>query len=437
MKKLFTFLGTFIISTLAADQAFIAKNTANACEEICEKPCKTKCCPTPPEPICTESYLPSYYDLQCDAGVYLYGDFLYWFANEDNLSPCMTVRGSNTTLVETAPTTATSFAYYTLSLVEVNHLHTKWEPGFRAALGFNFNCDGWDLEANYTWFRNRKHRTFSVPGFGIPAVDIPFRIGQNAITPDQGQLALVDPWINTTLYDQFFPYGTFLFDKVSSQWNLHFNQVDLDLGNKFWIKRSMAMRCYVGVRGAWITTNFINVASSLTNDDFYVHNTFSDNFRNHIWGVGLLGGIQPEWHFCRNFILFSNLDGALLWGKFRVRKQEDYASFGTFGSQSINYHNHSFSNFLKLQAVMDLTLGLRWEKTWCYRVRTYLDFGWENHIWFDINNRYKLAGSSESFFSQSPRVVSVNPNTVKVQSYEEEQGNLMLGGAFVRFRIDF
>lgn len=432
MTKVFLLFGFSILTSLMANED---KLLAKYYEEKAPVQECAPCCPTPPEPICTESYLPSYYDLQCDSGVYIYGDFLYWFANEDNLSPCMTVRGSNTTVQETPPTTATLFGYYTLSLVEVNHLHTKWDPGFRVALGFNLNSDGWDLEANYTWYRNRKNRTFSVPGFGIPAgTGI---LQQGALTPNQGQLALVDPWINTTLYDQYFAYGTFLFDKVSSQWNLHFNQVDLDLGNKFWIKKSMAMRCYTGVRGAWITTNFINVASSLTNDDFYVHNTFSDNFRDHIWGVGLLAGIQPEWHFCRDFILFSNLDGALLWGKFRVRKQEDYDSFGKFGSHSINYHNHSFSNFIKMQAVLDLTLGFRWEKTWCYRVRTYLDIGWENHIWFDINHRYKLAGSSESFFDTNNRIVSLHPETVKVQSYEEEQGNLMLGGAFIRFRIDF
>ncbi len=355
----------------------------------------------------------------------------------------MTVQGTNTSIQQPAtPTTTTgggtsivpAFFFDTLNLKKVNHLNSKWDPGFRAAIGYNFEHDGWDLEVNYTWYHNKKHRTFSVPGFQVVEIEN----GATAnLFPGNGQLALVDPWINTSIYDFHPNVGPFLFEKVSSIWKLHFNQLDLALGKKFWISQFMAMRSFVGARGGYFSTRFTNVASSFSGAFFYHVNNFSDQFKDRYWGVGLLAGIQPEWHFTRNFILFSNIDGSLLWGKFKVNKKEDYTSFDMFGVNSVNHHTNANSRFMKMQAVFDLALGFRWEETWCYRIRTALDIGWENHIWFDDNHRFKTESSSPKTTPGGSIPFGNGVHEIKIQSYEEEQGNLMLGGAFIRFRIDF
>src|SRR5580700_10328975 len=186
----------------------VTANSKNAAQDPC---CKEKCCPCPKPPVCCECYVPNYYDLQCDAGVYLYADFLYWYAKEDNISPCMTLRGNTGTVgIASSGINGTTD---TLDLVKVNQLGTKWDPGFRAAIGFNFDHDGWDFEANYTWYHNKKRNVVNVPGFflattGIGATIIPF-------FPDNGQLALLDPWINTSIETSF------LFEKVSTIWKLN------------------------------------------------------------------------------------------------------------------------------------------------------------------------------------------------------------------------
>lgn len=445
MKRMLLLLNLSWITFLMANQENqIAKNE-NAYECSSSNSCKPKCCPTPPAPICTESYLPSYYDLQCNTGVFSYGDFLYWFANEDNLSPCMTVRG-NGAVAELAPTTTLISTQRTLNLVKINQLDAKWDPGFRAGIGFCFNNNGWDLEANYTWYHNTKQHTFSVPGFGITFS--PTLHQASALFPDYNQLALLDPWINTTIYDNIRFYGPFLFDKVSTTWNLRFNQIDLELGNKLWFRQFTALRFFAGVRGAWFKTTFNNTASNVAARAIQSPTTvtlfgnshettrFSDQFIDRLWGVGLLAGIQPEWHFWRNFIFFSNIDGALLWGTFKVRKIENYTSFGASGTETIDYHNVATNRLIKMQAVFDLTVGFRWEATWCYRVRTALDFGWENHLWFDDNHRFKTEGSYPRQLAPS-RSDTTHANYNTLQSYEEEQGNLMMGGGFVSFRVDF
>lgn len=414
MKNIFLSIALFMFSLLSAESgetAYMGRDKLN--EECPQKSCEP-CCPKPQAPICCECYVPNFNDLQCTTGLYLYGDFLYWFANEDNLSTCMTVQGVGDTL---------SGLLSVYGAKKVNHLDTKWDPGFRVGLGYNLPHDGWDINANYTWYHNKKNQTFGVPLFGTASAPS---------FPAVGQFALVDPWVNPALFD--LSVGILdnpAFDTVKSLWKLTFNQIDLDLGRKFRLSEFMAMRPYIGVRGAWFTTRFNNIASS---DSIfstrYNFNTYSDKFKDKIWGVGLLGGFQPEWRFSQNFVLFSNLDASLLWGKFRLRKNEDYTSFNTAGVQTLNFHNTLTSSFFKLQAVLDLTAGFRWEQTWACRIRTYLDIGWEYHIWFDVNNRTKY-GSDFGYGA-------VPPGTVfGFTGYEELQGNLMLSGGVVRFRVDF
>jgi len=408
MNKILIALCISLVSGLAA-------NNKNPAPDPC---CKEKCCPCPKPPVCCECYVPSYYDLQCDAGVYLYGDFLYWYAKEDNISPCMTLRG-NTGTVGTAADGITG-STGTSDLVSVNQLGTKWDPGFRAAIGYNFDHDGWDFEANYTWYHNKKRNVISIPGFQTVS-----GFGISAFFPGNGQLALIDPWINSSLENSF------LFEKVSTLWKLEFNQADLELGRKFWLGKYTALRTYAGVRGAWIITRFNNLAYKLANDGTNHVNNFSDRFKNNIWGVGLLAGLQPEWHFCRGFILFANLDAALLWGKFKVRKNEDYSSFAANGGvQTIRYNNTSSNIFYKMQSVLDLEVGFRWEHTWCNRVRGALDIAWENHIWFDVNHRYQVLANN---IGAGIGGISIVPIT----AYSELIGDLMMGGPVVRLRIDF
>ncbi|HSW72647.1 MAG TPA: Lpg1974 family pore-forming outer membrane protein, partial [Chlamydiales bacterium] len=224
----------------------------------------------------------------------------------------------------------------------------------------------------------------------------------------------------------------FLFDKVTSTWKLNFNQVDLELGRKFWLSKHMDMRVYAGSRGAWFNTKFNNQALSKTASDVYVLNRFIDYFKDRMWGVGLLAGLQPQWHVNRYFFIFSNLDAALLFGKFRVHKKEDYTSFDSTGLQSINYHNNSRGVFNHMQAVLDIALGVRWEDTWCYKVRSSVDVAWENHIWFDDNHRYKI---NSAHVTTSSGVETVN--AISFQNYEEVAGNLIMGGLVIRARVDF
>jgi hypothetical protein len=218
-----------------------------------------------------------------------------------------------------------------------------------------------------------------------------------------------------------------MFDTVNANWKLHLNQVDASLGRKYWLSKRFTMRPYAGGRGAWATTLFRNHATRVGGVDVL---DFTDTFKDKFWGVGLMTGFQPEWHFTPCFSIFSNLDAALLWGRFKMRKSEDYVRFVS-GTANTQINNNFFTNFSKMTTMVDLAFGFRWTENWCnYRYHAYFDIGWEHHIWFDVNNRLKM---------NSPAGLSaLTPTQAKsFASYEEEVGNLMYGGLVVRARFDY
>lgn len=414
MYKQLLLMSFFSLASLSADtEMLIVTEEKASSAPICADKC------APPCPLYPESYLPNL-NGECTGG-YIYGDFLYWYAIEDNLSPCMTVRGvPNAVIVPGAPESV-------LAAVKTNHLDTKWDPGFRIGFGYLLPHDGWEIEANYTWYFNKKRHVFSVSSFGN--TDFPN-------FPVNGQQGLLDPWINPDVLitmSEIFIYPEF--DQVKTQWELQFNQIDFVFGKKLSLSRFMDMRAYAGARGAWFTTRFNNIASNKALFSvLFSSNNFSDRFRDRIWGAGLLVGVQPRWWFFQNFMLFSNIDAALLWGKIKVRKNEDYTSINLFGAKSIDFHNTSLNSFFKMQTVLDLSLGLHWEKTWCNRFITYFDLAWEQHVWFDVSHRNKLNSFSTNTGTSATTVTSL---TSGFQNYDELQGNLMIGGAMFRFRVDF
>jgi hypothetical protein len=340
-----------------------------------------------------------------------YADFLYWYSNESNLSYAMVV----TTVPEFVGSTTSSIVPVT-----TKHIGTNWDPGFRVGLGWNTGYDGWDVDTNYTWYHANKSQTTSVPNT--------FTSGGSVYLPGNGESAILDPWISAGV---FLTGSTdplhYLVDTVRSSWKLFLNEIDATFGKKYWLSKRFTMRPYAGGRAAWATTMFANRATRSTGAESL---DFTDTFKNKFWGVGLMTGFQPEWHFTPCFSIFSNVDAALLWGRFKMKKGEDYQR-NDGASTLIN--NNFFTNFSKMTTMVDLAFGFRWTENWCNdRFRAYFDAGWEHHVWFDVNNRLKT-NSSDQLTGLTP-----GPAPIKTfGSYEEEVGNLNYGGLVLRARLDY
>jgi len=381
--------------------------------EPCCACCETCCVPEPEPCIDCVCYTPQFYELQCDWGAFVSLDFLYWYARESNLAYALKV------LDVTISTPGVAPEERIFAPKNYEHLDTKWDPGVRLGLGWNSECDGWDYYLTWTYFHNTKSDSVSVPNFGI---DDDFFI------PAPGEFALINPWLNGSLSRDT---NVQTFTKIKAKWTLSFNSIDLELGRKYWLSPCFTLRPYAGLRGAWTSTNF-RTKSTRTFDTIsagFVDQDFKDRFKNRYWGVGFFGGLQPNWYFCQNFIFFANLDAALIWGKAKMTKDESFIETEDT-TLVINYKNDSRDSFYKMQAILDLAIGLRWEECWCCdRYRTALDLGWEHHIWFNHNTRTKTVDQFEltesTFTSRGFR------------NFEEVTDDTMFGGFVLRGRFDF
>lgn len=284
---------------------------------------------------------------------------------------------------------------------KVETYDTGWDPGVRVGLGYNSRCDGWDSVIRWTWYQNTEKTSATTP----------------FTTSTDG-----DPLFETGVIYPYGPGSFFLVgNTLSGKWKLTFNQIDWELGRKYWLSRCFTLRPYAGVRGAWTKTTLtssLRTPSEPSGTAGQSFNSADGKITSKLWGVGLLGGIQPNWYFCSNFILYSNFNAALLWGDSDLKNDLTIFTQDDDGTQQTIANNITYKN-TKMAAMIDLGLGLRWEETWCCdRYRTALDIGWEHHIWFEHADRPKaVTGQSLSLIDST--------------------GNLIYGGLVVRAQFDF
>ncbi|NGX60021.1 MAG: hypothetical protein KR126chlam3_01183 [Chlamydiae bacterium] len=303
--------------------------------------------------ISSECYTPAYHDLQCDCGFFVLGDFLYWYARETNLSYALEI----VTTPESFPQADLLKPVPAFAPKKTHHVDTKWDPGFRVGIGTNFSCDGWDSLLQWTYYKNENKDAKTVTGFGPDP---------SAAETDPGITFLLNQWFNASFMRFNEPM---VFNKVSAKWQLHFNQLDWEIGRKYWLSPCFTMRPYLGLRGAWIKTEFgtssiFAMANTISPSQFTSKDgLYKDDFTNRSWGGGILGGIQPNWHICQNFILFGNVEMALIWGKFEAQKKENYrldevntaAPEPTF--VAVLYKNKADNDFFQMTPILDLAIG--------------------------------------------------------------------------------
>jgi hypothetical protein len=349
----------------------------------------------------------------CAADFFVTADFLYWFAKENDLSYALKVQGKN-------QIARIAISPVMLAPKKVEQFNIAWDPGFRIGFGFQPDCAPFDLYANWTYFHDEKKNHVSVPTFGTTASEF---------FPDVDQFALINPWINVGNFTSTID-SPFLFDSVSATWKCNLNVVDVEIGLNTLLGSCFYFRPYVGVRTGFLKLTFNNNASLDPDPSESV--SFQDHFENRFWGVGLLAGIQPKWYFTPSFSLVSNIDAALLWGSTDAKKKENYfgtAGFGAF--RIIDYNNHFHNQFSQFQTIIDLSLGLSWEKFWlCDRLCTAFELVWEQHFWFDAASRVKL---NTAFLND----IGAGSLQFGFQGYEETQNHLIFGGAVLKARLDF
>lgn len=409
----------------AADGSNSSNNGARMDNGACAPECTPCCVPKPKKCIDCECYTPQFYDLQCDWGVFIDVEFLYWYARETNLSYAIKGEMQDVGALSTAAGSQLG-EILTFAPSSVACIDSEWDPGFRVGIGWNDCCDGWDVYLNYTWYRNRANSSTSVPALDT---GLPFNAGEQGLFVSNGNLA---------------PFGEDLlsnsYTKVKARYRLNWNVVDLELGRKYWLSRCFNLRPFAALRGAWWkstyqvtgTATFLDAGTQTQTIDQVEKN----RSRNRAWGVGVVGGLQPTWYVCSNFALYSSFDVALIWGDFKT-KYRDRLSIDVDQVNEVYYSNRYSNDCPQMTPMIDVGLGIRWEETWCCdQYRTTLDLGWEHHAVLDQNHRVR---TNSPFAIALPVGTTATPESTNLYApgFTEDSGAIGLGGFVLRLRFDF
>jgi hypothetical protein len=429
---------------IAAGAAFSPMGFAASLQDYYCNP--TPCYEYAPTPcIDCECFIPKYLLLQgCDTFVSV--DVLYWFAREKNLY--YAVDGTMvSTGTERAPADTELFLFGYVA-DKYKTLETKWAPGVRVGAGWSSECNDWDAEISWTYYHNEKKNSTSVPPFAFQNRSPPMLMAM----PGPGQSALLNPWADQSA---LFPITAanppnssrvVFFPRIDAKWTLTLNSIDLDIGRTFWVRECFTFRPYAGIRGAWTRTQFetkslyintVSGSSGATALQTATDLTAINRFTDHFWGVGMHVGIEPTWIFCCNWSLFADFNAALIYGKARSKKREDYqGSVLTTPATSapngfVNYDHDPSLSFFSMQPIFDLGMGIRWEQSWCCeRFYSAIALSWEQSIWPESNFRESNFGlNAQGDGGQQMESLAVG--------FVGQDSTLFYGGPVLRVRFDF
>ena len=290
------------------------------------------------------------------------GQMLYWQVNEGGTDYAQSFEGNP--------------GISSVDDVHNHRLKFGWDFGFRVNACKTFEHDKWDLSLNFTWFRTKKSATALLHSdqFLIPV---------NSIT----QLKSTE---------------------VKTHGNIHFYNLDLNLGRRYFLSPKFALHPTLGIKSAWISQHFRTHSAV-----FY---PFSEQLytkqKNGFFGIGPEIGLRGKWFLPHGFHLTAAGAGSLLWGAFTIAHHETTSVSATPGA-NLHFDIHDAVPMAQLQ------MGFGYE-TNIYHNKYRLEFGiaYENQYWWDQN--------------QLPRFVFFAP-----QRFERYSEDLSLQGVTVEVKFDF
>ncbi|MBS0603602.1 MAG: hypothetical protein JSS60_01045 [Verrucomicrobia bacterium] len=289
---------------------------------------------------------PSNFQVENGWNLFVFGDYLYWTANEDGLYFAQTGLGADNSLNFDG---------------KIKRIDPEWESGARVGAGINFPKEGYDLQFTWTWF----------------SAD-----GDESAHAENG--TLLPLWA----VPESVPFAA---AKAHGKWDLDLNVLDLEWGRSSWFGGHFSLRPFFGLRGAWIDqdlkNHFVYASSPVTTGHLHSDSDFR--------GGGLRAGCNARFALPHGFALYGLASGALLYGEINagLRVQEgDHLIART--------RDHFWKGISSLQ----LGLGMGWDSHFA-KDRLHIEFhvGYEQNIWFTVNqmNHFMNQLSSGYYFKEN------------------------------------
>lgn len=381
---------TNLINKVLASLSLLAMTSMFAIPGVDCDPCGS-CCGDPIEPIvCCEPPAPGPFaflypkdvGLACPNDIYVFGDFLYFTADQGGLelgisySPC-TKHGVDQPL---------EYPVLGGAVQGFCDCHTDWEwnAGFRLGVGLYMDHDAWTLEAVYTHVNVTNSQTVSLAGNSIL---IPFwMVGNPGLTLGE-------------------PRG-------SGRWSANFNTFDVHLGKPFHVSRYLILSPHFGVRFASIDQNFTAQYSACWNG---LDGAEMVSCTDH-WSIGSRFGMDTEWLLGCGAGFYANFALSLLYGKFDV---DQTWRGGSFADNEMN--NSLDYDCYETNPNFEIELGLFWGMFFCNnRYHAMVKIGWEFHDWLNQNHLRRWYDDTNPMYND---VVS--------------RGDFTMNGFALRVQLDF
>jgi len=351
------------------------------------------------------------------------GDFVievagfYWNAHQDGMEYAVENHVQNPGPEPTAP----PLELNNLINAEYKTPDFDWDFGFKAGIGYNSACDGWDLGILWTWYKGKASDQVQAEGDDNRTL-LPL---WSAYAPQQG----------TPLYAT----------DIETQWNLELNMIDLTLGREFWNSKRLTLRPHIGLRIARINQSYEiehkggswSANTNAGNPDVQVaYNDFVD-LDNNFKGVGIRAGLDSTWNFGCGWGLYGNFAASIVYGRFSLDHDETLRLVETpFSKCKILETKESFR---ASRAMLDLGLGLQWSTLFCgCQYGFTFQLGWENHMFFNQNQLWRVARSEVDFVPAGMGFLDLdNPNNTGENIFYQRRGDLDTQGWTLRIKFEF
>jgi len=240
----------------------------------------------------------------------------------------------------------------------LHHYKQMWHWGMRLTFGYNLPHDGWDIIGVYTrFYAHWNHQLNDIPS------------DKYLLSPVQGFSVNNDTVTDSSVY---------------FNWQMKFNQWDVELGRNFYVSKYLRLRPLIGLRNLLVGQEFTTKVHLL--GDVHSYQSSSDI---HFWGMGVLAGINTFWNLNSNFSIYGNAKFASMYGYY---------------SPHINDHIHNSLVDLEIigghektsKTSLDLALGIRWDKTFSDHAHFGIDVGFEQHTYYNFNkNSFGYSGATQ------------------------------------------
>jgi hypothetical protein len=282
---------------------------------------------------------------------------------------------------------------------ETDHSNENdWDVGFRVGGHYRSACNGWDLNADYTYYSTDADSKRTEPVANVVAVEGSIAAGETGLVAHMHGV------------NSFVVNEAVLASTLTSKSELDYNMLDIAIGYNCCLCDGLEIRPNIGFRALWVDQEASNKASGIlseTTDEDYVTTgavlttpATDGQFRTVDYeGYGLRGALN--WQFtpeCSPFAVFGGFGVSAL-----VGENKDSSKIV---AASIVVDSHKETNSCATNFGVDTQVGLRFDHCTC-GYNFHVAAGYELTYWDSISG-----------------------------AFSDEDG-LTLHGAFVRLGVDF